>query len=83
MTEAKKAATRGRPVTGKAKSSTERGTALNKALEASGGRVLNRVRLSPEAATALAALSELRGSDRAAIEQALIDALNNVARNEK
>ncbi|MFC3110874.1 hypothetical protein ACFQAT_28475 [Undibacterium arcticum] len=72
MTVQKKVAPRGRPVTGKAKSSTERGKELEAALLASGGRILSRVRLSPEAALALATLSERYGSDRGAIEQALI-----------
>lgn len=78
MTKAKKTAPRGRPSTGKAKSSTERGKELEVALLASGGRVLSRVRLSPEAAKALATLSKLRGSDRAAIEQALIGAVKEI-----
>lgn len=65
---------RGRPVTGKAKSSTERGKAADEALVASGGRILSRLRLSPEAAAALVALSERDGGDRIAIEQALVAA---------
>ncbi len=63
---------RGRPATGKAKTSTQRVKELDEALEASGGRVLNRTRLSPEATAALSALSAHYGSDRAAIEAALI-----------
>lgn len=78
MTEPKKHPARGRPITGKAKSSTERGKDLEAALLAVGGRILSRVRLSPEAANALATLSKLRGSDRAAIEQALIDAVKEI-----
>lgn len=74
MTEAKRP--RGRPSTGEAKTPTQRVKALDEALVASGGRILNRTRLSPEATTALAALSGHFGSDRAAIEAALID-LNN------
>lgn len=73
MTIAKKAAPRGRPRTGEAKTSTERGKALEAALLASGGRILSRVRLGPEAAAALAKMAERYGTDRAAIEQALID----------
>ncbi len=66
MTEVKKKAGRGRPCTGNAKTSTERVKELDAALLALGGRVLNRVRLSAEAVHALAALSELDGSERAA-----------------
>lgn len=66
---------RGRPHTGEAKTPTERVRALDEALIASGGRVLSRTRLSPEATAALAGLSDRYGSDRAAIEAALI-ALN-------
>lgn len=73
MTQAVKAR-RGRPVTGEAKSSTERGKAADEALVQSGGRILSRVRLSPDAAAALLALSEQYGSDRAAIEKALVAA---------
>lgn len=73
MTELNKAkAARGRPVTGKAKSSTERGKDMEAALRAAGGRVLSRVRLSADSAVALDVLSEKFGSDRAAIEHALI-----------
>lgn len=71
-------ARRGRPVTGAAKTSTERGKAADEALLASGGRILSRVRLSPEAAAALVALSQLHHGDRAAIEQALIAAAKNL-----
>lgn len=77
MMEQKKKTPRGRPVTGTAKSSTERGKAADAALLHAGGRILNRVRLSPEAATALALLIERDGTDRAAIEQALIAAAKN------
>ncbi len=69
--EAKKTAQRGRPRSGAAKTSTQRGKAADDALVASGGRILSRVRLSAEAAGALAALSKRDGSDKAAIEQAL------------
>lgn len=51
--------------------------AADAALLASGGRVISRTRLSPEATVALAALTERYGSDRAAIEAALI-AFNTV-----
>lgn len=74
----KEARPRGRPATGTAKSSTERGKDLETALRDAGGRILSRVRLSPEAAKALAALSELHGSDRAAIEGALIEAAKKI-----
>ncbi len=73
MIEALVRARKGRPVTGKAKSSTERGKAADEALIAAGGRILSRVRLSPEAAAALFALSEVEGGDRSAIEKALIE----------
>lgn len=66
---------RGRPATGPspdAKTPTQRVKALDAELIASGGRVLGRVRLSADAARALAYLSEEYGSDRAAIEAALI-----------
>lgn len=66
-------APRGRPVTGQAKTPTQRASAFDAALLASGGRILSRVRLSADAAKALRALSEQLGSDRAAIEQALIE----------
>lgn len=69
---------RGRPVTGEAKSSTERGKAADGALVASGGRILSRLRLSPEAAAALAVLSERDGGDRVAIEQALVAAVTKL-----
>ena len=72
MTESKPETKRGRPATGQAKSGTERVKALDEALVATGGRVLNRLRLSPEAAAALSALSSQYGSDRATIEAALI-----------
>ena len=74
MTENENKARRGRPVTGEARSSTERGKAADEALVQAGGRILSRVRLSPDAARALAFLAKQAGSDRAAIEQALIDA---------
>jgi N-acyl-D-aspartate/D-glutamate deacylase len=73
LTEVKKKAGRGRPSTGNAKTPTERVKALDAALLASGGRILNRVRLSTEAVEALAALAELDGSERAAIENSLIE----------
>ena len=72
MTDTKKTAKRGRPATGTAKTPTERVKALDAALLASGGRVLNRVRLSAEAVAALADLAEQHGSERAAIENCLI-----------
>jgi N-acyl-D-aspartate/D-glutamate deacylase len=78
MAEQKKAATRGRPVTGKAKTPTERVKALDAALLASGGRILNRVRLSAEAVAALAALTDAHGSERAAIENSLIECAKRI-----
>lgn len=74
----KKAATRGRPVTGNAKTPTERVKALDAALLASGGRVLNRVRLSVDAVSALTSLVELHGSERAAIENSLINCAKKI-----
>lgn len=74
----KEAPRRGRPFTGKAKTSTERGKELEATLRASGGRILSRVRLSPEAAKALEKLSPVHGSDRTAIEVALIDAAKKI-----
>jgi hypothetical protein len=76
MTEAKSGM--GRPVMGEAMTPTERVKADDATLVASGGRVISRTRLSPEATAALATLSERYGSDRAAIEAALIS-LNSVA----
>lgn len=67
----------GRPPTGPspdAKTPTQRVKALDAELIASGGRVLGRVRLSADAARALSRLSPKHGSDRAAIEAALIAA---------
>ncbi|AEA65983.1 hypothetical protein bgla_4p2180 (plasmid) [Burkholderia gladioli BSR3] len=80
MTESKPS--RGRPATGKAMTPTERVKAADAALVASGGRVMSRMRLSPAATAALAVLKKRYGSDRAAIEAALI-ALNNVAPHDK
>lgn len=57
----------------KAKTPTERVKNLDAALLASGGRILNRLRLSAEPASALQSLSERFGSDRAAIEKALME----------
>lgn len=71
MTETKRG--RGRPATGEAKTPTQRVKDLDAALVASGGRILNRVRLSPEATAALANLSQHYDSDRAVIEAALIE----------
>ncbi|WP_081651425.1 hypothetical protein [Cupriavidus sp. WS] len=71
MTETKRG--RGRPATGEAKTPTQRVKGLDAALIESGGRILNRLRLSAEAATALANLTESYSSDRAAIEAALIE----------
>lgn len=78
MTEPKKAAPRGRPRTGTAKTSTERGKAADDALVAAGGRILGRLRLSPAGAAALDALVARDGSDKAAVERALIDAAKNL-----
>lgn len=63
---------RGRPRTGTANTATERVKLLDQELLASGGRILNRLRLSPAATIALSNLRSLHDSDRAAIEEALI-----------
>lgn len=73
MTEPKKAAPRGRPSTGTAKTSTARGKAADDALLAAGGRIV-RARLSPDAAAALDTLAERAGSQKEALDQALIHA---------
>lgn len=65
--------TRGRPVTGKAKTNTERVNATNAALKLAGGKIVSRLRLSADAAQALSKLSGQCGSDRAATETALIE----------
>lgn len=81
MAEPKK---RGRPVTGTAKTSTERGKAADAALLRSGGRIIKTMRLNADAATALLALSSHYGSDRSACEAALIEhAKHIVAANGK
>ncbi len=77
MTDIKKKPVRGRPVTGTAKTSTERSKAADEALIAAGGRVL-RARLSPAAASALAALSAKLGSDKEGIDAALVFAAQNL-----
>lgn len=63
----------GRPVSGKAKSASERSKERDHALVAAGGRIISRLRLGPEAAAALARLRESGApTDRAAIERALL-----------
>lgn len=75
-------ARRGRPSTGTAKSSTDRGKAADEALLASGGLILNKVRFSPLAASALTKLVNEaggeRGAQRSAIENAVICAAENL-----
>ncbi len=66
-------ARRGRPVTGTAKTATERSQDRDAALVAAGGRVINRVRLSADAAAALARLGAKFPDERSAIEAALIE----------
>ncbi len=63
---------KGRPATGVAKTSTERGRSADQMLVESGGRVLSRVRLGKEAADALVRLKIKYGTERAAIEWALL-----------
>jgi hypothetical protein len=80
LTEPKKTALRGRPATGTAKTSTERGKAADDALLAAGGRIM-RARLSPDAATALDLLAERAGSQKEALDQALIHAAKSMLIN--
>lgn len=69
---------RGRPRTGQAKSSTQRGKEADEALIAAGGRVM-RARLSPAAATALSNIKAVIGrSDKEAMDAALIFAGENI-----
>lgn len=68
---------RGRPATGKAKTSAERNKTADAALVAAGGRVL-RVRLSPEAAAALSVLAAKFESDKQSIDAALIFTAKNL-----
>jgi hypothetical protein len=65
-------ARRGRPATGTAKTSTQRSQARDEALLEAGGKIISRLRLSPEAAAALARQAERFKDERAAIEAALI-----------
>lgn len=62
----------GRPATGTALTSTERSAKRDRELLDAGGRILRSLRLSPEAAQALAQLVSHHESERNAIEQALI-----------
>jgi hypothetical protein len=71
---------RGRPVTGNAKTSAERSKAADEALVAAGGRVL-RARLSPAAAAALATIKASLGSDKDALDAALVFAAENMQLN--
>lgn len=65
------------------RTSTERGSAADKALLEAGGAIVSRLRLRPIAARALAILmereGEVHGRQRAAIERALIDAAGGTA----
>ncbi|MBK5052922.1 hypothetical protein IQ289_31555 [Burkholderia sp. R-70006] len=83
MAEEKKP--RGRPPTGNAKTPTERAKSFDEALLESGGRILNRLRLGQEANKALDDLKREYGygSDRAAIETALVKHRKEVARRGK
>jgi hypothetical protein len=65
-------AKRGRPVTGTAKTATERSQGRDATLVDAGGRVINRLRLSPEAAAALARFANGFPDERSAIEAALL-----------
>ncbi|MBA9846826.1 hypothetical protein D7S55_18010 [Ralstonia pickettii] len=62
----------GRPSKGKALTSTQRSAKRDRALLDAGGRIVRSLRLSPEAAHALTELASLHGSDRHAIEAALL-----------
>ena len=64
----------GRKPTGNAKTSTERGRTADDNLLKAGGSILSKVRLSPDATKALAALTDKNGSKREAIESAIIEA---------
>lgn len=78
MTEEAKKALRGRPATGKAKTSAERNKAADDALVVSGGRVY-RARLAPASNAALSALAVRLGvSDKDALDAALIFAEKNM-----
>lgn len=66
-------ARRGRPATGTAKTATQRSQERDKALLDAGGRIISRLRLSPEAAAALARQVGRFADERAAIEAALIE----------
>lgn len=77
LSETKRAAPRGRPVTGQAKTSSERSKAADVTLMAAGGRVL-RARLSPAATAALATIKASLGSDKDALDAALIFAAENM-----
>lgn len=72
-THEKPAVKRGRPPTGTAKTATARSNDRDAALLAAGGRVINRVRLSPAAAAALARMAGRFVDERTAIEAALIE----------
>lgn len=73
LSQDKPKARRGRPATGTAKTATERSQDRDTALLAAGGRVINRLRLSPVAAAALARLAVRFSDERSAIEAALIE----------
>lgn len=63
---------RGRPSKDVKTTPTQRVAMTDKKLVDAGGRILNKVRLSPEAATKLESLKAIYGTDRAAIENALL-----------
>ncbi|NHR04386.1 hypothetical protein HA052_04170 [Chromobacterium haemolyticum] len=63
---------RGRPVTGNAKTPTERVQASEAAILADGGQRLGTVRIGAEASLALEVLIARYGSKKAAVEAALI-----------
>ncbi|ABO60312.1 hypothetical protein LA345_37430 (plasmid) [Burkholderia vietnamiensis] len=69
---AEKSQKRGRPATGVAMTGSERAEKREKELRAAGGRTLNRVRLGPEASSALNEIAPSYKSEREAIEAAII-----------
>lgn len=73
MSASKKTALKGRPPTGNAKTSTERGKSRDAALIESGGKIVSRLHLSASASESLASLSVIYGGNRAAIEAAIFN----------
>jgi hypothetical protein len=74
---------RGRPSTGNAKTPTDRTKALDQKILSKNGRILNKLRIQSEPAAALSYLRERDGlgTDRAAIEFALLITADLVKKN--